>query len=67
MAEENNGVFGFEYLEDAELEQSDVVGCASMLKIASQPIVCDIPRFPDWPTGPIVNGPILGGPVLGGF
>ena len=52
MAVETTGVFGFEYLEDAELEQSDVVGCASMVKKTNFKIVVDIPRFPDFPTGP---------------
>lgn len=31
MAKQTNGVFGFEYLEDAELEQNDVVGCTAVL------------------------------------
>lgn len=49
MADVTNGVFGLEYLEDAELEQTDVVGCASMLRRPIGPIVIDIPRFPDFP------------------
>ena len=59
MAEVTNGVFGFEYLEDAELEQSDVVGCASILRRPFPgPIVVDIPRFPDFPAPiPVPMGP----------
>lgn len=57
---ESKGVFGFEYLEDAELEQNDVVGCTTALRVASPtlsgpivfgPIVCDIPRMPTAPLG----------------
>lgn len=62
MAEETTGVFGFEYLEDAELEQTDVVGCASMLKKVNIGVVVDIPRFPDFPIGPM--DPIGPGPFL---
>jgi len=53
---ENTGVFGFEYLEDAELEQSDVVGCASALRLPNRPLICDIRRLPM--PGPIVVDPI---------
>lgn len=44
-------VFGLQYLEDAELEQNDVTGCASALSIGGGTVICDLviddgPMFP---------------------